>query len=51
MFLTHRAADAVQTAFGFSYGASVGLSALGLLAGGDLISGKYSISGADDRVP
>jgi hypothetical protein len=30
---------------------SVFLSALGLLAGGDLVSGKYSIGGADSRVP
>jgi hypothetical protein len=27
------------------------LFALGLLAGGDLVSGKYSIGGADSRVP
>lgn len=27
------------------------LSAIGLMAGGDLISGKYSIGGADSRVP
>ena len=27
------------------------LSALGLISGGDLISGKYSIGGADSRVP
>ena len=35
----------------FTYGLSVFLSALGLLAGGDLPSGKYTIGGADDRVP
>lgn len=45
------AANAVQTGYGFGYGLSVFLSALGLLAGGDLLSGKYSIGGADSRVP
>ncbi|KAF2239705.1 Cloroperoxidase [Viridothelium virens] len=45
------AANAVQTGYGFGYGLSVFLSALGLLAGGDLITGKYSIGGADSRVP
>ena len=41
----------MQTGYGFDYSLSVFLSALGLLAGGDLVSGKYSIGGADDRVP
>ncbi|KAI9685854.1 MAG: hypothetical protein M1822_004132 [Bathelium mastoideum] len=45
------AANAVQTGYGFGYGLSVFLSALGLLAGGDLVTGKYSIGGADSRVP
>ena len=45
------AANAVQTGYGFAYGLSVFLSALGLLAGGDLPTGKYSIGGADPRVP
>ncbi|KAI9696140.1 MAG: hypothetical protein M1820_008281 [Bogoriella megaspora] len=45
------AANAVQTGYGFTYGLSVFLSALGLLAGGDLVTGKYSIGGADSRVP
>ena len=35
----------------FTYPLSVFLSALGLLAGGDLVTGKYSIGGADARVP
>ncbi|KAL9052462.1 MAG: hypothetical protein Q9162_005374 [Coniocarpon cinnabarinum] len=35
----------------FTYGLSVFLSALGLLAGGDLPTGKYTIGGADSRVP
>jgi hypothetical protein len=45
------AANAVQTAYGFAYDLSVGLSALGLIAGGDLPTGIYSIGGADARVP
>ena len=45
------AANAVQTGYGFTYGLSVFLSALGLMAGGDLVSGKYTIGGADPRVP
>lgn len=39
------AANAIQVAYGFGYDLSVVLSALGLIAGGDLISGKYSIGG------
>ena len=35
----------------FTYTLSVFLSALGLLAGGDLPTGKYTIGGADSRVP
>ena len=45
------ASNAVQTAYGFGYDLSTFLSALGLIAGGDLVSGKYTIGGADDRVP
>ena len=37
------AANAIQTVFGFGYDLAAILSALGLLAGGDLITGKYSI--------
>lgn len=40
----------MQTGFGFGFGLSVFLSAFGLLVAGDLVSGKYSIDGADDRV-
>ena len=39
------AANGVQLAYGFGYDLSVVLSALGVIAGGDLISGKYSIGG------
>ena len=46
-----QAANAVQTGYGFTFGLSVFLSALGLIAGGDLVSGIYSIGGADSRVP
>ena len=46
-----QAANAVQTGYGFDFGLSVFLSALGLMAGGDLVSGIYSIGGADSRVP
>lgn len=45
------ASNAVQFAYGFGYDLSTFLSALGLIAGGDLVSGKYSIGGADSRVP
>lgn len=34
-----------------SFDVAVFLSALGLLAGGDPITGKYSIGGKDSRVP
>ena len=52
-FLTRRsgitsfaeAANAVQFAYGFGYDLSVFLSALGVIAGGDLVTGKYSIGG------
>ena len=37
------AGNAIQTAFGFGYDLAAVLSAVGLLAGGDLITGKYSI--------
>ncbi|MCJ1333740.1 hypothetical protein MMC10_010440 [Thelotrema lepadinum] len=43
--------NAVQTAYGFGYDLATFLSALGLIAGGDLVSGKYTIGGADARVP
>nr|ANZ54410.1 heme-thiolate peroxidase HTP6 [Leptoxyphium fumago] len=45
------AANACQITLGFGYDTCIFLSALGLLSGGDLVSGKYSIGGADDRVP
>ncbi|KAF7191946.1 Dothistromin biosynthesis peroxidase dotB [Pseudocercospora fuligena] len=45
------AANACQITLGFGYDTCTFLSALGLLAGGDLPSGKYSIGGADSRVP
>jgi len=45
------AANACQITLGFGYDTCTFLSALGLLTGGDLISGKYSIGGADSRVP
>lgn len=46
-----QAANACQITLGFGYDTCVFLSALGLLAGGDLPSGAYSIGGADARVP
>ena len=46
-----QAANAVQTGYGFDFNLSVFLSALGLIAGGDLASGIYSIGGADSRNP
>jgi hypothetical protein len=45
------AANACQIAFGLAYDASVFVSALALIAGGDLVTGKYSIGGQDSRVP
>ena len=45
------AANACQQTLGFGYDTCVFLSALGLVAGGDLPTGKYSIGGADSRVP
>ena len=45
------AANAVQIGYGFGYDLSVFLSTLGLVAGGDLVTGKYTIGGADARVP
>ena len=45
------ASEAVQTAYGFAYDLSTFLSALGVIAGGDLATGYYSIGGADARVP
>ena len=46
-----QAANAVQTGYGFDFSLSVFLSALGLIAGGDLVSGIYSLGGAHPRVP
>ena len=37
------AANAIQTAYGFGYDMATVLSAVGLLSGGDLITGQYSI--------
>ena len=37
------AGNAIQTALGLGYDFAAALSALGLLSGGDLITGKYSI--------
>jgi len=34
-----------------SFDLGVGLSVLGLLAGGDIVTGKYSLGGKDSRVP
>lgn len=45
------AANAIQTAYSMSFDIAVFLSALGLLAGGDIPTGKYSIGGQDPRVP
>jgi len=45
------AANAIQTAYAISFDLAAVLSLLGLLAGGDLPSGKYSIGGQDSRVP
>lgn len=45
------AANACQITLGFGYDTCVFLSAVGLLAGGDIVSGAYSIGGADARVP
>lgn len=45
------AANACQITLGFGYDTCVFLSALGLLSGGDLPSGIYSIGGEDARVP
>lgn len=46
-----QAANACQITLGFGYDTCTFLSALGLLAGGDIVSGAYSIGGADARVP
>ena len=45
------AANAIQEAYSMSFDIAVFLSALGLLAGGDIPTGKYSIGGQDSRVP
>jgi len=45
------AANAIQEAYSMSFDLAVFLSALGLLAGGDIPTGAYSIGGADSRVP
>ncbi|MCJ1449806.1 hypothetical protein MMC28_000134 [Mycoblastus sanguinarius] len=44
-------ANAVQIGYGFAYELGVFLSALGFMARGDLVTGKYTIGGADSRVP
>ena len=46
-----QAVNAVQSGYGFDFSLSVFLSALGLIAGGDLVGGMYSIGAADSRVP
>lgn len=50
-FLLASIIDSLLNSDSFGYGLSVFLSALGLLAGGDLPTGKYSLGGADSRVP
>ena len=45
------AANAIQIAYGFGYDLSVFLSALGLITGGDLPTGLYSIGGGTILVP
>lgn len=45
------AANACQIAWGFGYDRCTFLSSMSLLSGGDLITGKHSIGGADSRVP
>ena len=45
------AANAVQIGYGFSYDLATLLGALGVITGGDLLTGKFSIGGADSRVP
>lgn len=37
--------------FGFGYDTSIAVAALGLLSGGDLGTGIFSIGGEDPRVP
>lgn len=51
MYSFAQAANACQITLGFGYDTCVFLSALGLLAGGDIATGKYSIGGMDSRVP
>lgn len=43
--------NGIQEAWGFGYDLATFLAALGLIAGGDLATGKFSIGGADSRVP
>lgn len=45
------AANACQITLGFGYDTCTFVSALGLLASGDIATGIYSIGGADSRVP
>lgn len=45
------AANAIQTAYSMSFDIAVFLSVLGLLAGGDIPTGIYSIGGQSDLVP
>src|ERR1700750_2364096 len=44
------AANACQITLGFGYDTCTFLSALRLLAGGDIVTGQYSIGGAGPRV-
>ena len=46
-----KAPNAIQIGHRFGYDLSVILSALGLMEAGDLVTGKYTIGGADARVP
>lgn len=46
-----QASNACQQTLGFGYDTCSFLSALGLISGGDLPTGIYSIGGADSRVP
>ena len=46
-----QAANAIQIGYSMSYDIAVFLSALGLLAGGDIPTGLYTIGGRDSRVP
>lgn len=43
--------NAIQEVWGFGYDLATFLAALGVIAGGDLATGKFTIGGADSRVP